>query len=164
MASTICSFVVVIRAASVGYVRTTIRVAQAEGSGNCSASVQVAPVSTARRGAPALEQGEEGRRQMCATRRIVTGGCDLEIGEYFVCPGLPPVPVFRYHWRMARCTAPVNGHRSAAAAAACPACRYRRYGYSSYPSYSSLLPTVPVLLVLVEEHLGRWEQCRPVRR
>lgn len=41
---------------------------------------------------------------------------------------------------MARCTAPVLGHRSAAAAAACPACggRYGRYGgYSSYSSYSS---------------------------
>ena len=49
---------------------------------------------------------------------------------------------------MARCTAPVNGHRSASAAAACPACRGRsgRYGgfgshsyspsYPSYPSYS----------------------------
>lgn len=44
---------------------------------------------------------------------------------------------------MARCTAPVYGHRSAAAAANCPACgsRYGRYGgYSSYgyssPSYS----------------------------
>lgn len=43
---------------------------------------------------------------------------------------------------MARCTAPVRGHRSSAAAADCPACggRYGRYtGYSSYssPSYSS---------------------------
>lgn len=44
---------------------------------------------------------------------------------------------------MARCTAPVRGHSSAAAAAACPACRnrsgYRRssYSYDSYPSYSS---------------------------
>lgn len=44
---------------------------------------------------------------------------------------------------MARCTAPVRGHSSAAAAAACPACRNRRsyrsssYGYDSYPSYSS---------------------------
>ncbi len=41
---------------------------------------------------------------------------------------------------MARCTAPVRGHRTASAAAACPACggRYRGYGsYSSYsPSYS----------------------------
>lgn len=42
---------------------------------------------------------------------------------------------------MARCTAPVRGHISAAAAAACPACRYKssRYsGYgSSYPPYGS---------------------------
>ena len=41
---------------------------------------------------------------------------------------------------MARCTAPVEGHRSASAAAACPACRGRYGGgYSSYsyPSYSS---------------------------
>lgn len=50
---------------------------------------------------------------------------------------------------MGRCTAPVRGHRSAAAAANCPACRYRasRYGgysggYSNYvsrpsPSYPS---------------------------
>jgi hypothetical protein len=41
---------------------------------------------------------------------------------------------------MARCTAPVYGHRSASAAANCPACggsgRYYS-GYSSYPSYSS---------------------------
>jgi hypothetical protein len=40
---------------------------------------------------------------------------------------------------MARCTAPVEGHRSAAAAAACPACGglSRGYGYSRYSSYSS---------------------------
>ncbi|WP_416877067.1 toll/interleukin-1 receptor domain-containing protein [Litorimonas sp.] len=40
---------------------------------------------------------------------------------------------------MARCTAPVRGHNSAAAAAACPACRGRgRYsGYGSYSSYVS---------------------------
>ncbi|MTV41933.1 toll/interleukin-1 receptor domain-containing protein [Duganella radicis] len=40
---------------------------------------------------------------------------------------------------MARCTAPVHGHRTASAAAACPACggRYgRSYSYSA-PSYSS---------------------------
>ena len=40
---------------------------------------------------------------------------------------------------MARCTAPVDGHRSASAAAACPACRGRygrSSGYSSYGSYS----------------------------
>ncbi len=34
---------------------------------------------------------------------------------------------------MARCTAPVNGHRTASGAAACPACSSR---YSSYRSYS----------------------------
>jgi len=40
---------------------------------------------------------------------------------------------------MARCTAPVRGHSSAAAAAACPACRYRSsYSYGGYgSSYSS---------------------------
>jgi len=40
---------------------------------------------------------------------------------------------------MARCTAPVRGHSSAAARAACPACRYKRYGYGGggYSSYSS---------------------------
>ena len=44
---------------------------------------------------------------------------------------------------MAQCTAPIRGHRSAAAAAACPVCgRLERfssysYGYPSYPSYSS---------------------------
>ena len=35
---------------------------------------------------------------------------------------------------MAKCTAPVRGHNSAAAAAACPACRYRSRGYGGYPS------------------------------
>ena len=42
---------------------------------------------------------------------------------------------------MARCTAPVEGHRSSSAAAACPACRgrgYRSYGgYGGYGGYSS---------------------------
>ncbi len=34
---------------------------------------------------------------------------------------------------MARCTAPIRGHRSAAAAAACPACSFRsRNGYGGY--------------------------------
>lgn len=37
---------------------------------------------------------------------------------------------------MARCTAPVNGHRTASGAAACPACSSRYSGYRSY-SYSS---------------------------
>ena len=41
---------------------------------------------------------------------------------------------------MARCTAPVYGHRTASGAAACPACggRYSRYsGYSNYSNYSN---------------------------
>lgn len=38
---------------------------------------------------------------------------------------------------MARCTAPINGHRTASAAAACPACGSRYRGYNSYSSYSS---------------------------
>lgn len=39
---------------------------------------------------------------------------------------------------MARCTAPVNGHRSASARANCPACGgYSSRSYNSYPSYSS---------------------------
>jgi hypothetical protein len=38
---------------------------------------------------------------------------------------------------MARCTAPVRGHRSASAAADCPACGGRYGRYSSYGSYSS---------------------------
>lgn len=44
---------------------------------------------------------------------------------------------------MARCTAPVHGHRTASARAACPACSSRSYGAYSYspshypPSYSS---------------------------
>jgi hypothetical protein len=38
---------------------------------------------------------------------------------------------------MARCTAPVRGHRTASAAADCPACGGRYRGYSSYSNYSS---------------------------
>jgi TIR domain len=38
---------------------------------------------------------------------------------------------------MARCTAPVNGHRTAGGAAACPACSSRSRSYSSYSSYST---------------------------
>lgn len=43
---------------------------------------------------------------------------------------------------MARCTAPVNGHRTASGAAACPACSSRNYrSYNSYPTYSSSYST-----------------------
>lgn len=38
---------------------------------------------------------------------------------------------------MARCTAPVRGHSSAAAAANCPACRYKSRSYGAYGGYSS---------------------------
>lgn len=38
---------------------------------------------------------------------------------------------------MARCTAPVYGHRTASAAAACPACGSRYGRYNSYSSYSN---------------------------
>jgi len=39
---------------------------------------------------------------------------------------------------MARCTAPVYGHRTASGAAACPVCGSRRYsGYSNYSSYGA---------------------------
>ena len=38
---------------------------------------------------------------------------------------------------MARCTAPVEGHRTASGAANCPACRGSYRKYNSYPSYSS---------------------------
>jgi hypothetical protein len=43
---------------------------------------------------------------------------------------------------MARCTAPVRGHRSASAAADCPACgsRYGRYGYGWHSDYRSYSP------------------------
>ena len=47
---------------------------------------------------------------------------------------------------MARCTAPVEGHRSSSAAAACPACRgrYGRSGrYSGGGSYGSYTPPPP---------------------
>ena len=41
---------------------------------------------------------------------------------------------------MARCTAPVEGHRSSSAAAACPACRGRSGRYSGCSSYGSYSP------------------------
>jgi hypothetical protein len=54
---------------------------------------------------------------------------------------------------MARCTAPVRGHRSAAAAAECPACAGRYGGYrSSYPSYSP--PSYPSFSSPTESSAG----------
>ena len=46
---------------------------------------------------------------------------------------------------MARCTAPVRGHRTASAAAECPACRGRSRwgGYSGYRSYSPPSYSIP---------------------
>ncbi len=41
---------------------------------------------------------------------------------------------------MARCTAPIRGHRTASAAADCPACGSRYGRYSSYSSYGSYSP------------------------
>lgn len=38
---------------------------------------------------------------------------------------------------MAKCTAPINGHRTASGAAACPVCGRNSRGYSSHSSYSS---------------------------
>ena len=42
---------------------------------------------------------------------------------------------------MARCTAPVRGHRSASARANCPACGGRYGGYSGYSGYGSYSPS-----------------------
>lgn len=42
---------------------------------------------------------------------------------------------------MARCTAPVRGHRSAAAAADCPACGGRSRGYGGYGGYGRSSPS-----------------------
>lgn len=42
---------------------------------------------------------------------------------------------------MARCTAPVRGHSSAAAVTNCPACRYKSRGYGGYSGYSYSYPS-----------------------
>lgn len=44
---------------------------------------------------------------------------------------------------MPKCTAPVEGHRSASAAASCPACRGRYRGYGGYNSYSNYGSSYP---------------------
>ena len=48
------------------------------------------------------------------------------------------VPGAVYHRRMARCTAPVKGHRTASGRAACPACGGRYGSYSPRSYYSSV--------------------------
>jgi hypothetical protein len=45
-----------------------------------------------------------------------------------------------YHRRMARCTAPVRGHRTASGRAACPACGGRYGSYGSYSPRRSFTP------------------------
>lgn len=42
---------------------------------------------------------------------------------------------------MARCTAPIKGHRTASGAASCPACGGRGRSYGFYSPYSSYMPT-----------------------
>ncbi len=49
---------------------------------------------------------------------------------------------------MAQCTAPIRGHRTAAAAAACPVCGgrrsyYRQFGYNTYSSFLSQYSSTP---------------------
>ena len=65
---------------------------------------------------------------------------------------------------MARCTAPVRGHRSASAAADCPACRGRYGRYGGYSGYAVATPPLLVLLLVVGEQRGRPEQRRRVRQ
>lgn len=67
---------------------------------------------------------------------------------------------------MARCTAPVRGHSSAAAAAACPACRYRSssrnsggYGGSYHPSTSSASYTISSSGSSRKSSKPRWSQA-----
>lgn len=43
---------------------------------------------------------------------------------------------------MARCTAPVHGHRTESGRASCPVCGGSNRGYKSYPSYSSSYPSL----------------------
>lgn len=81
-------------------------------------------------------------------RRVSTIRCgkvdlsrDYDIASFFTRL-LNSFDLFRKaNTNMARCTAPVHGHRTASAAAACPACNSRKYRSSyesySYPSYAA---------------------------
>lgn len=64
---------------------------------------------------------------------------------------------------MARCTAPVRGHRTASGRAECPACGGRGGygGYSGYRLYSAPVLLLPFLL-LIGEQRGRPKQWRRV--
>jgi hypothetical protein len=58
-------------------------------------------------------------------------------GQYHAAHLISIIPISEWeNYEMATCTAPVRGHRSAAAAENCPACRGRSRGYRSYTSYS----------------------------
>ena len=92
-------------------------------------------------GLPGLGMGP-GR--VCRRSRLIEGPVQGLSATAFRqhCSHRPPsIATRRRRWfsvplgHMARCTAPVRGHRSASAAAACPACRGRYY--SGYRSYSS---------------------------
>ncbi len=52
---------------------------------------------------------------------------------------------------MAKCTAPVRGHSSAAAAARCPACRYKSHSYSGSARHTlrMVVDVVATLVVVV---------------
>ena len=86
---------------------------------------------------PVHERWQRSRTVAQASSKMsVAEGSDKDALRY----GLRAARLFPYDQPMARCTAPVRGHRSAAAAAECPACgsRYGGYrSYGSYPSYSS---------------------------
>lgn len=56
---------------------------------------------------------------------------------------------------MARCTAPVHGHRTASAKANCPACGGRYGGYGRYSGYSTYTPYSPSYSSSVSSGGGR---------
>lgn len=62
---------------------------------------------------------------------------------------------------MARCTAPVRGHSSAAAQANCPACRYKSRGYSGYSSYSSPYSSYTSTNSYSSSSGGRYRSSKP---
>ncbi len=63
---------------------------------------------------------------------------------------------------MARCTAPINGHRTASGRAACPACGSRYSGYSDYrSSWYSSYPSARSSVGGRSSVVGSGEQLRP---